>query len=148
MKVNKQRIIKAIVVSVIAASALSVTAAAASTYWFSFSVSGIGDCECSGAIKETDNTSCSIMVDGGSSPSYPIYLATSSTNKGQGTINSSTVTVSSNATRKYSASYLSSKTPHYGDPIYLKGWTGYYSTSLEGTWQPGVRRSMYSACRR
>ena len=39
MKVNKQRIIKAIVVSVIAASALSVTAAAASTYWFSFSVS-------------------------------------------------------------------------------------------------------------
>ena len=112
------------------------TAAAASTYWFSFSVSGIGDCEYSGAIKETDNTSCSIMVDGGSSPSYPIYLATSSTNKGQGTINSSTVTVSSNATRKYSASYLSSKTPHYGDPIYLKGWTGYYSTSLEGTWQP------------
>ena len=136
MKVNKQRIIKAIVVSVIAASALSVTAAAASTYWFSFSVSGIGDCEYSGAIKETDNTSCSIMVDGGSSHSYPIYLATSSTNKGQGTINSSTVTVSSNATRKYSASYLSSKTPHYGDPIYLKGWTGYYSTSLEGTWQP------------
>lgn len=136
MKVNKQRIIKAIVVSVIAASALSVTAAAASTYWFSFSVSGIGDCEYSGAIKETDNTSCSIMVDGGSSPSYLIYLATSSTNKGQGTINSSTVTVSSNATRKYSASYLSSKTPHYGDPIYLKGWTGYYSTSLEGTWQP------------
>lgn len=136
MKVNKQRIIKAIVVSVIAASALSVTAAAASTYWFSFSVSGIGDCEYSGAIKETDNTSCSIMVDGGSSTSYPIYLATSSTNKGQGTINSSTVTVSSNATRKYSASYLSSKTPHYGDPIYLKGWTGYYSTSLEGTWQP------------
>ena len=136
MKVNKQRIIKAIVVSVIAASALSVTAAAASTYWFSFSVSGIGDCEYSGAIKETDNTSCSIMVDGGSSPSYPIYLATSSTNKGQGTINSSTVTVSSNATRKYSASYLSSKTPHYGDPIYLEGWTGYYSTSLEGTWQP------------
>ena len=136
MKVNKQRIIKAIVVSVIAASALSVTAAAASTYWFSFSVSGIGDCEYSGAIKETDNTSCSIMVDGGSSPSYPIYLATSSTNKGQGTINSSTVTVSSNATRKYSASYLLSKTPHYGDPIYLKGWTGYYSTSLEGTWQP------------
>lgn len=91
--------------------------------------------DCSGT-KETDNTSCSIMVDGGSSPSYPIYLATSSTNKGQGTINSSTVTVSSNATRKYSASYLSSKTPHYGDPIYLKGWTGYYSTSLEGTWQP------------